>query len=170
MGSITVQHLLQHMGGWNRVNAINPNGGSNFDPWGWVNRAAPDMEVDAPASATTIAQWMRGKPLQFTPGSGFVYPNTGSLVLSRVIKAITGLTHESYVQSLFRSLGITRMRIGRSSLMDRHHGEVVCYDYPINLSIPAAYLMFGEEPRSGNPPLPCAYSRPAGDAGACRSR
>jgi CubicO group peptidase (beta-lactamase class C family) len=131
LGSITIRHLLNHTGGWNRDTATNPDGGIGFDPTvNWTVRAAADMGTTAPADATTVVRWMMGKPLQFDPGTQYQYSNFGYTVLGRIIEKITGTNYEEFVKSLLATVNISRMRIGGSRQVDKFPGEVTYYDYP----------------------------------------
>jgi N-acyl-D-amino-acid deacylase len=131
LASITIRHLLNHTGGWNRNTATNPDGEVGFDPTvNWTVRAATDMRTTAPADAQTIVHWMMGKPLQFDPGTQYQYSNLGYTVLGRIIEKVTGTNYEQFVRSLLARANITRMRIGGSRLVDKLPGEVTYYDYP----------------------------------------
>jgi N-acyl-D-amino-acid deacylase len=59
LASITIRQLLNHTGGWNRNTAVNPDGGTGFDPTvNWTVRAAADMgmsEDQAPRLRVTHA-------------------------------------------------------------------------------------------------------------------
>ncbi len=131
LGSITIRHLLNHTGGWNRNTAIDPDGGVGFDPTvNWTVRAATDMRTSAPASARTVVRWMIGKPLQFEPGTQYQYSNFGYTVLGRIIEKVTGTNYEQFVRSLLAQANISRMRIGGGRQVDKLPGEVTYYDYP----------------------------------------
>jgi N-acyl-D-amino-acid deacylase len=131
LGLITIRHLLNHTGGWNRNTATDPDGGIGFDPTvNWTVRAATDMHTSAPASAQTVVRWMIGKPLQFDPGTQYQYSNFGYTVLGRIIEKVTGTNYEQFVRSLLAQANIRRMRIGGSRQVDKLSGEVTYYDYP----------------------------------------
>ena len=164
LSAVLIRDLLQHTGGWDSSTAINPNGKVGFYFPSWTERAAHDMGVQGPISAQTLVQWMMGIPLQYQPGSRWVYSDVGWLVLGRIIEKITGQSYEAYVRSLLNPLGISRMRIGRSSAAERHHGEVHYYDYPLNISLPYWVSALGVEPRTGDVTLPYAYPVEAIDA------
>ncbi len=69
--NITVQHLLDHAGGWNK----------NTSPVGEAMLKTilitTNMGLDHPANPTNIISWMFSKPLDFTPGTSNVYANIG---------------------------------------------------------------------------------------------
>lgn len=118
---ITILHLLQHTGGWDRDR---PGG---FDPM-FRRDAAAAVGAPAPASAETIIRWMLGQPLDFDPGSRFAYSNFGYAILGRVIERVSGMPYEDYVRTaVLAPAGISRMRIGRTRLSERATDEVKYY-------------------------------------------
>jgi CubicO group peptidase (beta-lactamase class C family) len=160
LGSITIRHLLNHTGGWNRNTASNPDGEVGFDPTvNWTVRAATDMGTSAPASAQTVVRWMIGKPLQFNPGTQYQYSNFGYTVLGRIIEQVTGTNYEQFVRSLLARANITRMRIGGSQHVDKLPGEVTYYDYP---GSPLTGSIFPQD--KGPVPLPYNFSCSTMDA------
>ncbi|HEY4670583.1 MAG TPA: serine hydrolase domain-containing protein, partial [Gemmatimonadaceae bacterium] len=82
---ITIRHLLNHAGGWDRDK---PNGG--FDPIDRPEIAAAAVGAPAPASSETLIRYMKGMPLDFNPGERFAYSNFGYIVLGRVIERVSG--------------------------------------------------------------------------------
>ena len=77
---ITIRHLLNHTGGWDRDK---PNGG--FDPIDRPLIAAAAVSAPAPASSETLIRYMKGMPLDFNPGENHAYSNFGYIILGRVI-------------------------------------------------------------------------------------
>ena len=121
LATITVRHLLEHSGGWNRA--------LTFDPMFIPNQVAAATGTPAPASAEAIIQYMLGQPLDFDPGTGYAYSNFGYAVLGRIIERVTGGSYDDFVQeAVLAPAGVTRMRLGRSLLADRAPGEVRYYD------------------------------------------
>ena len=160
LGSITIRHLLNHTGGWNRNTAPNPDGGVGFDPTvNWTVQAAADMRTTAPATAETVVRWMIGKPLQFDPGTQYQYSNFGYTVLGRIIEKVTGTNYEQFVRSLLAQANITRMRIGGSRQADKLPGEVTYYDYP---GSPLTRSIFPQD--TGQVPWPYNFSFSTMDA------
>ena len=120
---ITIRHLLNHTGGWDRTK---PNGG--FDPMDrpWIAAAA--VNAPAPASAETIVRYMKGMPLDFNPGEKHVYSNFGYAILGRVIERVSGMPYEEYVRTrVLQPVGATRTRSGRSRMHDALADEVKYY-------------------------------------------
>jgi CubicO group peptidase (beta-lactamase class C family) len=121
LASVTVRHLLEHSGGWDRA--------LSFDPMFRPTEIAAATGTPAPASAEAIVRYMLGQPLDFDPGTRYAYSNFGYAVLGRIIERITGASYEGFVQeAVLAPAGVTRMRLGRSLLADRAPGEVRYYD------------------------------------------
>lgn len=120
LGSTTVRHLLEHAGGWDST--------QGFDPMFYSPQIVKELGVPAPASTEDIIRYMRGQPLQFDPGTRYVYSNFDYAVLGRIIERITGMSYEQYVRtSVLALMGITKMRIGNTLLQGRLPGEVKYY-------------------------------------------
>jgi len=120
---ITIRDLLQHSGGWDRE--------LSFDPMFMSREIAEAMGVQSPADAETIIRYMKGQPLDFSPGERYAYSNFGYCVLGRIIERVTGQSYEDFVKkNVLEPMGITSMSIGHTLLEDRTDGEVRYYDYP----------------------------------------
>ena len=120
---ITIRHLLNHSGGWDRGR---PNGG--FDPIDRPAIAAAAVGAAAPASSETLVRYMKGMPLDFDPGERFTYSNFGYIVLGRVIERVSGMPYEAYVRArVLQPVGATRTRQGRSRMRDALADEVKYY-------------------------------------------
>jgi CubicO group peptidase (beta-lactamase class C family) len=120
---ITIRHLLNHQGGWDRNK---PNGG--FDPMFRPQIAADAVGAPAPASAETIIRYMKGMPLDFDPGTQHVYSNFGYAILGRVIERLSGLPYEEYVtERVLQPVGAHRTRQGRTRMSEALPDEVKYY-------------------------------------------
>ena len=118
---ITLRHLLQHTGGWDRDRS--------FDPMFASARIASGLGTPQPAEPAHIIRYMLRQPLEHDPGSRFAYSNFGFCLLGRVIERASGGAYEKYVQEeVLAPLGIKRMRIGRTLPEQRAPGEVSYYD------------------------------------------
>ncbi len=105
--NITVRHLLQHLGGWNRD--------QTFDPMFRDFNVASTLGASLPVSQADIMTYMTGQPLQHTPGNTYAYSNYGYMLLGRIIEAVSGVDYETYVQNnIFAPLDVTRPQLGRS--------------------------------------------------------
>ncbi|MCA9199463.1 MAG: serine hydrolase, partial [Planctomycetales bacterium] len=117
---ITVRHLLQHRGGWDRD--------VSFDAMFQSVRFAQQMDVPAPANQATVIQAMLRQPLDFEPGQRYAYSNFGYCLLGRIIEHVTRQDYETYVRDQVLSpIGITNMRIGATRLSGRAASEVRYY-------------------------------------------
>lgn len=116
---VTVAHCLTHTGGWDRD--------ASYDPMFAYHRVAESLGTKLPVGTAEIIRYMRGQPLDFTPGERYAYSNFGYCLLGRVIEKLTGRDYESFVrEQIFAPLGITAPRIGHSLADERQENEV-CY-------------------------------------------
>ena len=117
---ITIPHLLQHTGGWDRD--------KSFDPMFRSVEIAKAAGAAARAMPAAIIQYMLAQPLDFDPGSRYAYSNFGYSVLGRVIEKITGRTYEEFVRAeVLAPMGIRQMRVGASLDGRQAPGEVRYY-------------------------------------------
>jgi N-acyl-D-amino-acid deacylase len=145
LATVTVRHLLEHSGGWDRD--------ATFDPMFRSTEIATATGTPAPASADAIIRYMLGQPLSFDPGTRYAYSNFGYAVLGRIIERITGASYAQFVQeAVLAPAGVTRMRLGRSLHGDRAPGEVHYYDratvnsvFPGGGAVPVTYGGFNLE-------------------------
>lgn len=139
---VTIRHLLQHRGGWDRA--------KSFDPMFRSPAIVEELHVKAPARPEDIIRYMLRRPLDFDPGSREAYSNFGYCLLGRVIEKISGQSYENYVRKeVLAPLDIRGMRLGATLLEKRAHGEVK-YHVPAKAT---ARAVMG--PRLGKPvPLP----------------
>lgn len=118
-----VHQCLQHTGGWDRDKSLDPMGAEAAE------QVAKALNVRLPIHPRQIIEVTMGKPLDFTPGTRYVYSNYGYCVLGRVIEAISGRPYHEFVsQQILRPAGIRRMRLGKNLLQQRAPGEVKYYD------------------------------------------
>ncbi len=128
LAQITVRHLLQHTGGWDRA--------ASFDPMFRPIESAQAVGASSPASAESVIRYMLGQPLDFAPGTRYAYSNFGYAVLGRLIERASGTSYEQYVRTeVLVPMGITRMRIGASQASGRAPGEVRYFDQATTTSV-----------------------------------
>ena len=121
-GRITVRQLLQHTAGFDWK--------SSFDPMFQPGRIAEAVGVPPPPGPRQIVRYMLGRPLDFDPGTRYVYSNFGYCLLGRIIEQATGKSYEQSVKELvLQPAGITRMRLGHTRLADRAPREVRYYAF-----------------------------------------
>ena len=123
LNDITIRHLLEHKGGWDRAKA--------FDPMFRPLEIAAALKGTGPAGPTDIIRYMMGQPLQFDPGSKEgAYSNFGYCVLGRVIEKVSGQTYVAYIQkTICAPLGAKSVELGRSLPKYRNPREPV-YRHP----------------------------------------
>lgn len=104
---VTILHLLQHTGGWDRD--------KSFDPLFSPIRIAQALKVPLPPKQEDIIRYMFGRPLDFDPGIQYAYSNFGYCLLGEVIRRVTKQSYEDHVrQAILQPLGIKQMRLGRT--------------------------------------------------------
>jgi N-acyl-D-amino-acid deacylase len=121
LDSITVRHLLNHCGGWDR----NKSG----EPWSYSWRVARRLRCQLPINVNQLIRYMFGQRLDFTPGTKSEYSNYGYMVAGQIIEKVSGMSYGDYVTSaVLKPMGIRRARLpGRSR--GYHEDEVRLY-YP----------------------------------------
>jgi N-acyl-D-amino-acid deacylase len=122
LADVTIRHLLQHRGGWDR--------GKSFDPMTDSWRVARATGSGPPARPTDIIRFMTTRRLDFTPGTRYTYSNYGYCLLGRVIESVTGKPYDEYVrEAILAPLGVRNMQLGKTLAADRAAGEVKYYGY-----------------------------------------
>lgn len=118
---ITVQHLLDHTGGWNRSIA----GDVMFKS----RDISSALGIATPPTKTQVAQWMMTQPLQHTPGSAASYSNFGFSVLGLIVEKVSGQSFGDYVrQNIFTAATADEVTEGRSLRIDRDEREPFYFD------------------------------------------
>ncbi|MEM9829639.1 MAG: serine hydrolase domain-containing protein [Bacteroidota bacterium] len=129
---ITVEHLLNHTGGWSKR--------SFGDPLFIPLRIADAMDVEGTPDLDTIIKFILSKNLPYRPGTRYDYSNFGYCLLGRVIEAKTGKSYEDYVRSeILAPLGIINMHLAKNRPEDRLEHEVSYYDLSVNNVRPDMY-------------------------------
>ncbi len=119
---ITVRHLLQHSGGFNRARS----GDVVFLPG--AADAAKRQGGPLPPDCPTILRDTLERKLDFTPGERFAYSNIGYCILGRVVERVAGMPYEVYARErVLAPAGAARMKVGRT--LEAAEGEVTFYDY-----------------------------------------
>jgi N-acyl-D-amino-acid deacylase len=138
---ITIRHLLNHTGGWDREK---PNGG--FDPIDRSVIAAAAVNAPAPASSETMIRYMKGMPLDFNPGEKWAYSNFGYIILGRVVERVSGMRYEEYVRArVLQPVGATRTQQGRSLMRHALADEVKYYWPGLGVNAPLVLSVFPGE-------------------------
>jgi N-acyl-D-amino-acid deacylase len=119
---ITVRHLLEHSGGFDRKRS----GDVVFLPGAAdaVKRQGGPLPPDCP----TIMRDTLERKLDFPPGTRIAYSNIGYCMLGRVLERTTGTPYEAYVSTrVLAPAGAARMKVGRT--LEAAEAEVTYYDY-----------------------------------------
>jgi N-acyl-D-amino-acid deacylase len=102
---VTVRHLLQHQGGWDRS--------VSYDPMFRSVEMAQSLGSAAPATARDVILYMTGEKLDHAPGTHYAYSNFGYNLLGRIIEHQAGMKYSEFVQrEILHPLGISNMQIG----------------------------------------------------------
>lgn len=118
LADITLLHLLQHRGGWDREVT------SDF-AFREIEIASA-LSVASPPGRKNTVRFVLGQPLQFSPGSRRAYSNIGYLVLGLVIEEVSGQDYMTYLlENIFDPLGVPRDDViqGRTFPDDRSDRE-----------------------------------------------
>ncbi len=119
---ITVRHLLQHAGGFDRARS----GDAVFLPR--AADAAKRQGGPLPPDCRTILRDTLERRLDFIPGQRFAYSNVGYCILGRVIERVTGTPYEAYVRTrILAPAGAASMKLGRT--LESAEAEVTYYDH-----------------------------------------
>ncbi|NBC17998.1 MAG: serine hydrolase [Bacteroidetes bacterium] len=122
LNDITVRDLLYHTAGWDAA--------ASGDPMFMTTEIAQAAGTAMPPSQETIIRYVMSRPLDFEPGSAYVYSNFGYLLLGRVIEHVTGRTYQAYVTELLAEADIERLALARSRFDERLDHEVRYYMPP----------------------------------------
>ena len=121
--NITVQHLLQHTGGWDRETSA--CGDLMFD----CENISKSMNTSMPPGPEVIIRYMLQQNLDFDPGSKYAYSNFGYTILGRIIEKVSGMKYEEYVKkAILEPIGIYTMRLARNLYCEKNADEVKYYD------------------------------------------
>jgi CubicO group peptidase (beta-lactamase class C family) len=133
LNNITVQNLIDHLGGWDAQLA-------GFDPVFSSRTIAKAMGLNTFPSKRQMAQYMVGQMLQFTPGEKpkltdsqgrprNPYSNFGYVMLGLVIEHVTGKTFTDYIkQSILAPLGIQDVFLAGTQMSQRRPNEALAED------------------------------------------
>lgn len=116
---ITVDHLMQHRGGF---------GMGAGDPMFNTKDIITARHLDHAPSNEELTKIVLGRRIAFTPGQGFRYSNFGYMLLSLVIEKVTGQSYWDYVtENVLHPAGCYRFRPASNYYADREKDEVRYY-------------------------------------------
>ena len=117
---VTIRHLLQHSGGWNRD--------KSKDPMFELLTISRALELQQLARIPDVVRYQLSRPLDFEPGTEYQYSNFGYCLLGRVIEAASGQPYETFVtERILKPAGMTQTRLGKARLADRADDEAHYY-------------------------------------------
>lgn len=121
---VTIRHLLQHSGGWDRD--------KSKDPMFELLEITRALQLKSTARIPDIIQYQLSRPMDFEPGSKYAYSNFGYSLLGRIIEVASGQSYESFVTDrILKPTGMTQTRLGRTRLNDRADDEAFYYTQQI---------------------------------------
>jgi len=127
---ITVRHLLQHTGGFDR----DVSGDAVFMPH--AAAAARRQKAPLPPSCETVLRDSLERKLDFEPGGRYAYSNIGYCILGRIIERGSGLSYGEYMrQHILEPSGATGLRLAQT--FPSHADEAAYYGYPGEPLVPA---------------------------------
>ncbi|MDE5976175.1 MAG: beta-lactamase family protein, partial [Muribaculaceae bacterium] len=116
---ITVDHLLQHKGGFGR---------GAGDPMFNTREIIAAKGLSGAPDNNQLTRIVLGRRLAFQPGNGRRYSNFGYMLLSLVIEKVTGKSYWDYVkEEVLEPAGAWKFRAGGTYFEDRTPGEVKYY-------------------------------------------
>ncbi|MBA3970611.1 MAG: beta-lactamase family protein, partial [Bacteroidetes bacterium] len=119
---ITIQHLLEHTGGWDRN--VPYGDYSHSDPAFFPLLVTSTLSEPNPVGDSTLIKFMLKKGLDNNPGANYSYSNVGYLVLGKVIEKITGMKYAAYIEkAVLKPAGIINIQLGKNLLASRHIRE-----------------------------------------------
>jgi len=123
---ITVKHLLDHRGGWDKA--------KSFDPMYRLGTIKKELGVDSLAKRR-IAEYMFAQPLDFQPDAQRAYSNFGYLLLGMVVEKAAGTSFDEAVGSVIcRRLKVDDIQLSETDPSERSANEV-CYPNESGLDI-----------------------------------
>ncbi len=104
MDTITIRHLLNHSGGWNRD--------ISGEPWSFSWRVARRLYVPLPITTDQLGQFMLSERLDFDPGTDQKYSNYGYILLGQVIEKVSGKFQSEYITTqVLEPMGLRHTRM-----------------------------------------------------------
>lgn len=124
---ITIENLLQHSAGWDVRIGVNDH---VIDPmFDALRIAKKNKDCYRDVTPLEIVQYVIKFPLNYDPGTKYVYSNFGYTVLGRVIEAVTCRSYEDFIKNaVFRKVHAKKSYIGGTVPPCRLPDEVLYYD------------------------------------------
>lgn len=103
---ITVEHALQHRGGWDRNFVLDAQGTTVGDITRREITVGGALNVPMPPNRSHVSRWMVGQPLQFDPGAEDRYSNVGYFYLGYVIEKFAFQNYTAALRELLAPAGV----------------------------------------------------------------
>lgn len=145
---VTIQHLLDHKGGWDR----DLSGDFTFN-----GDIADTFKVKVDElTPEHVVRYGLGRKFDFEPGERYAYCNYGYILLVRVVEKISGQGFFDYLNdTVCKEAKVTTFSLSRSDARDRQPGEV-WYSYHPEYPRKTVPLPFRTEARDGAGVLACS--------------
>ncbi|KAF5641349.1 penicillin-binding protein [Fusarium sp. NRRL 25303] len=115
---ITVKHLLDHKGGYDRREA-----GEDISlGFNKVTMSLP-TKGNRTATARDVIEYMLAQPLQFTPGGKEAYSNYGLMLLGYLVSNVTGMPYMGFLEkNIFQGLDVEQYK---TSPYEHWHDRII---------------------------------------------
>lgn len=140
--TVTIQHLLDHTGGWDREESGDISALTNM----FIQVFGVNNEELEPQH---VVRFGLMRPLDFKPGEKSAYSNFGYILLARVIEKISGKSFEAYVQDVIAKKAGATSFILSTSLAEGRDQEEGWYCYHPDYSKMDDLDFFRTEARDG---------------------
>ena len=125
INTITLRHLLDHEGGWQRdtaVPSLHPTNPAGFDPCSGaaLRLIGRDLSRSSLVSSGDVAHYMYGEPLQYAPGTTSVpfnerYSNFGYMLLDMAVESLARRAFRDYLHdSVLAPIGVADVYVAGS--------------------------------------------------------
>jgi CubicO group peptidase (beta-lactamase class C family) len=121
VNDITVLQLLNMTAGWDKRHSGDPI----LQPH--LRREARHNHRQGPPDFDTMLDYVVSRPLDFSPGSKYVYSNFAYGVLGKIVEQVSGQSYETFAREKVFQPCSTNLTAGRTKLDERQPNEVVYY-------------------------------------------
>jgi len=160
VNNITIRDLLRHSAGWDTSLGITSTPTTkHFFPETITTLAPFDPQYDSlkfldSVTNTDIITFMMQFPLNYEPGTRYVYSNFGYNILGRIIELLSGVSYEEYIlKNILNHVKPGTAFIGNTLISNKKPQEVYYYDGPqddaqyswdcnIKYKVPSSYGTF----------------------------
>lgn len=120
LGDLTLAHLIDHRGGWDRTKSGDP---ADIEP-----AIRDGLGLQRPPTRAEVINFILTRPLDFNPGARSAYSNVGYLFLGEILEKTAGGDYVPHVHAnILGPLGVPAadFKIARTLLKDRDPREPV---------------------------------------------